>query len=115
MIARPDPFSMMFGISYPLLLLSECDAAFSLPPVKKSVESIIRLPCSINAWTTCVIARPDTNFVMVYDLYQLKIGCRKDLGTNLLALGADIAGALIPGVTGLGAVVWAEKAAGKIT
>lgn len=33
-------------------------AAFSLPLVQKSVESTLRLPRSIKAWGTCVIARP---------------------------------------------------------
>ncbi len=33
--------SLPFGISYPLFLLSECDVAFSLPPVRKSVVSNI--------------------------------------------------------------------------
>ena len=54
----------MFGISYPLLLLSECDAAFSLPPVRKSVESTIRLSRSINVRGACVIARPDTHWAL---------------------------------------------------
>ncbi len=38
-------------------------AVFSLPPVRKPLESIIRLPCSIDAWGRRVIARPDTNWV----------------------------------------------------
>jgi hypothetical protein len=32
------------------------DATFSLSPVWKSVESIIRLFCSIKAWGICVFA-----------------------------------------------------------
>jgi hypothetical protein len=36
------------------------DAAFSLPPVRKPVESIIRRPCSTKVRDTCAIARPDT-------------------------------------------------------
>src|SRR6267143_6336261 len=39
------------------------DAAFSLPPVRKSVESTIRLPCSIIVRDTCAIARPDNHLV----------------------------------------------------
>ena len=42
------------------------DAAFSLPPVRKSVESIIRLLCSINARGACVIARSDINWWMTW-------------------------------------------------
>jgi hypothetical protein len=45
------------GISTPRLKM--IDAAFSLPPVRKSVESTIRLPCSIKVRDTCAIAIPD--------------------------------------------------------
>jgi hypothetical protein len=54
----------------------------------------------------------DAGFIL-YDLYQLAVGGRKDLATNLAALGADVGGALIPGATGLGLGVRAEKAAEK--
>jgi RHS repeat-associated protein len=46
-----------------------------------------------------------------YDLYSLATGSRKDLATNLAALGLDVAGALIPVATGLGAGYRAERAA----
>jgi hypothetical protein len=42
------------------------DAAFSLPPVGKSVESTIRLLCSIKARRTCVNARADTIWGTVF-------------------------------------------------
>ena len=54
----------MFGISYPLLLISECDAAFSLLPVRKSVESTIRLYPSINRRGVRVIAGRDTHWAL---------------------------------------------------
>ncbi len=44
----------------------------------------------------------DIGFI-AYDIYRLATDGRKDLGGNLLALGADVAGALIPFATGLGA------------
>jgi hypothetical protein len=40
--------SLRFGISYALIHFSECDAAFSLPPERTSVEFTIMLPCSLN-------------------------------------------------------------------
>lgn len=52
----------------------------------------------------------DAGFIL-YDLYQLSVGGRKDLTTNLAALGADIGGAIIPGLTGLGLGVRIEKVA----
>lgn len=39
------------------------DAAFSLTPARKSVDSTIRLPCSISGRGICVIARPDTTWL----------------------------------------------------
>jgi RHS repeat-associated protein len=49
----------------------------------------------------------DAAFIL-YDLYKIaREGATK---TNVAALGADVAGALIPGVTGLGAAVRAERA-----
>ena len=45
----------------------------------------------------------DIGFI-AYDIYALATGGRKDLGVNLTALGADVGGLLIPGVTGLGTV-----------
>src|SRR5207253_929371 len=49
-----------------------------------------------------------------YDLYRIVVdnifrGC-DNLGVNLTALGADVGGALIPGVTGLGLAVRTAKA-----
>lgn len=46
-----------------------------------------------------------------FDLHQLATSGRKDLGTNLAALGADVLGALTPGVTGLGLGVRVAKGA----
>jgi RHS repeat-associated protein len=48
----------------------------------------------------------DAAFI-VYDLY--KIVREGATSTNVAALGADVAGALIPGITGLGAAVRAER------
>jgi RHS repeat-associated protein len=48
---------------------------------------------------------------MGYDLYRLFKDGRKDLGTNLAALGLDAGGALIPFATGLGMIKRAERAA----
>lgn len=44
-----------------------------------------------------------------YDLYALFTGGRKDLIENLAALGADLGGAVTPGVTGLGLGVRSTK------
>ncbi|MFO0729836.1 MAG: RHS repeat-associated core domain-containing protein [Nitrospiraceae bacterium] len=44
-----------------------------------------------------------------YDIYSLVTGGRKDFKNNLTALGLDIVGAVLPGVTGLGMVVRAER------
>ncbi|HEX6291760.1 MAG TPA: RHS repeat-associated core domain-containing protein [Herpetosiphonaceae bacterium] len=44
----------------------------------------------------------DIGFI-AYDLYKVFTGGRKNLGENLMALGLDVAGALIPFATGLGA------------
>jgi hypothetical protein len=45
------------------------EAAFSLPPVWKSVESIIRLPFSINARSICVIARAEVaRYILVLEV-----------------------------------------------
>lgn len=46
---------------------------------------------------------------ILYDLYRIAVGGRKDRATNLTALGADVAGTFIPGVTGLGTTVRAAK------
>ncbi len=51
----------------------------------------------------------DIGFI-AYDIYALATGRRKALGTNLIALGADIGGLLIPGVTDLGT---ASRVAGE--
>ena len=48
--------------SPPGLLMT--DAPFSLPPVRKPVESTIRLSRSINGRGACVIARPDTHWAL---------------------------------------------------
>lgn len=50
----------------------------------------------------------DLGFI-AYDVYQLAISGRKDLETNLAALSLDIAGAITPGLTGLGMTVRAGK------
>jgi len=52
----------------------------------------------------------DAGFIL-YDIYELAMGGRKDRATNLAALGADIGGALTPGLTGLGLGVRAAKSA----
>lgn len=44
-----------------------------------------------------------------YDIYKLVTGGRKDLGTNLLALGADVVGAVVPFATGLGPATRAAR------
>jgi hypothetical protein len=48
-----------------------------------------------------------------YDLHRLVTSGRKDLGENLAALGADVVGAIVPGVTGLGVGVRATSVAAK--
>lgn len=50
----------------------------------------------------------DVGFI-IYDLYQLATSGRKDVGTNLTALGADVLSALTPGATGLGLGVRAAE------
>lgn len=52
----------------------------------------------------------DIGFI-AYDLYE--IGTEGATATNVAALGADIVGAVLPGVTGLGAGVRAADAAAK--
>ena len=47
---------------------------------------------------------------VAYDAYRLAADGRKGLGENLTALGLDLAGTVIPGVTGMGP---ASRAAGK--
>ena len=54
----------------------------------------------------------DIGFI-AYDVYQLATGGRKDRVTNLIALGADVAGAVIPFATGLGAATRAARAADR--
>ena len=65
------------------------DAAFSLPPAGKSVESTIRLPCDIDARGARVIARPDTifrpHFLAVHAAAQA-----------MFAGGTPIGGAVVP-------------------
>lgn len=55
----------------------------------------------------------DVGFI-IYDLASLLFGPPKDREGNLLALGADVAGAGIPFATGLGIVARAGAKAGKI-
>ncbi len=55
----------------------------------------------------------DLSFI-AYDLFQLAIDGRKNREENIFALGADVAGALTPGVTGLGLGVRAAKSADRI-
>src|SRR5215213_2546591 len=50
---------------------------------------------------------------ILYDIYKLATGGRKDRTTNAVALGADILGALIPFATGLGAAYRGSRAAGR--
>ena len=62
----------------------------------------------------CVPFTPDVVLdaaFILYDLGVLVIGGRKDFGENLLALGADVAGACTPGVTGAGLAVRAGRRA----
>ncbi|HKY26732.1 MAG TPA: RHS repeat-associated core domain-containing protein [Pyrinomonadaceae bacterium] len=47
-----------------------------------------------------------------YDIYELATGGPKDRTSNLIALGADVVGAIVPFVTGLGAATRAARAAG---
>ena len=52
----------------------------------------------------------DVGFI-IYDIYQLATGSRKDRTMNIIALGADVAGAVIPFATGLGAATRAARTA----
>jgi len=54
----------------------------------------------------------DVGFIL-YDIYQLATGSRKDRTMNIIALGADVAGAVIPFATGLGAASRAARAADR--
>jgi RHS repeat-associated protein len=50
---------------------------------------------------------------ILYDIYQLATGSRKDRLSNTIALGADVVGALIPFLTGLGAAYRGARTAGR--
>ena len=50
---------------------------------------------------------------ILYDIYQLATGSRKDRLSNTIALGADVVGALVPFLTGLGAAYRGTRAAGR--
>jgi hypothetical protein len=50
---------------------------------------------------------------IIYDIYQLANGSRKDRTTNLIALGADVVGAVVPFATGLGAAARAARAGNR--
>lgn len=55
----------------------------------------------------------DIGFI-AYDIYSLIRDGRCGLAGNLAALGADVAGAVLPGVTGLGLAVRAEAKAAEV-
>lgn len=50
---------------------------------------------------------------ILYDIYQLANGSRKDRMTNVIALGADVVGAIVPFLTGLGAAYRGARTAGR--
>lgn len=88
----PDPLGLAAGPTNPYLYAGD-------DPVNQADPSGLIVDTAI-----------DAGFI-AYDLYSLFTGGRKNAAANLGALSLDLAGALIPFVTGLGA---AARAANKL-